>query len=713
MNLLLVSKISAFFQCLDWKTIGICVGIGIVLAIILYFVLQRTLLAKFIAFVLVLGSVFGSIGFCYKNNYISPEDLEISKQEYLEAITNPDKYLTIQSNGGFDKSYINDKENDPNCPVADDKYFDINVCEYKDIVVFYYDKIIDGQLNTVNVIFTKLKDKIIFTGCFNVAVDKNEYGGFLGMFQKTEFVFANKMYKGNNIAPLKQIVTKENGGKDSAYNSAKTIEPGYYDKIYEPYPCCLIGEHNDALGINNFFEGPNVYKIFLTANEGCYDILENNFEQLQAIGIKLSNDEADGGLYYQLNTFYTAVYKSVSEINQPETRIDVTSFVGDVQDGVVYKSNRYLNVKYLNVNSNAFDVEKNKENEEIINSFVVNNTVTVEALPKVVFKLNNKNQTDLTGFDITKTPVTITVKGEKENYTLKFDTVEELNNGYEVYLPYEKYNYEIESTVLNFEGKYGSVDITTSTKNVILDYTYEYGTVDVNISLHPIDNVDLSGFDIKAQPVTIRLSNESQTFEFKFDTVEELNGSITQRLPIGTYDWRISSSGLSFSETSGTVEITILDANQEFNYDYKVSTIYVLSTDLEVQEGVVTENITSSDKGWRKCEISIKNWDKLNIKDLTLRTVSYVYREDEYGMLIATGASETASFTTSQKTLQLRLCPSSYLNDGSLKRGYIQFVISINTNDGKTINLSSKSFTWFDDINSEDLAKITFTITEE
>ncbi|MBR1984405.1 MAG: hypothetical protein IKA31_01570 [Clostridia bacterium] len=710
MNLLL-GKIQAFFQCLDWTAIGICLAVGIVLALVLYFVLKGSLLGKFLAVIVVIASLVLPIGISYKNNYISPEQLEVSKQEYLESITNPDKYLTIQSNGGYDKSYIEQKENEADCPVSDDKYFDINMCEYKDIVVFSYDKIIEGQLCTVNTIFTKFEDKIIFTGCFNVAVDKNEYGGFLGMFTTTDFSFANKMYKGNNFSPLKEVVTKYNGGYKQIHFMGEytdLLEPGYYDRIFEPHSCALIGNKFDAIGFMDVMPHSNKYTVLKLANEGCYDILENHFEQLDKIGLKLSNEEADGGLYYQLNTFYTAVYNSVSEVNQPETRINVTSFMGDVQDGIVYKSNRYLNVNYLNVDSNAFDVEKNKENEDIINSFVINNEVKVEALPKVVFKLNNKNQTELTGFDITKTPVTILVQGDK-TYTLKFDTIEELNNGCEVYLPYRTYTYEINSSALNFDGKYGSVKIVESTKNVLLDYTYEYGIVECSVRLQPIDNVDLTGFDITENPVTIRLSNETQTFEFKFDTVEELNGTITQRLPIGTYEWRISSSELSFSETSGTLEVTVLDYLHEFPYDYKVSKTYSVAVNLSVETGAV-DKVYANNSQYRKCKLVINTWNSLDIKELSLRTLVYTYKYVDGMTSGSLYGTDTTTLTTSTHTAELPICPES--SDSTLPDGYIQFGLTITTNSGDTIYVTSNKLSYVGKVGVNDLAIITFTITE-
>lgn len=692
MNLLL-GKIQAFFQCLDWTAIGICLIVGIVLALVLHFVLKGSLLGKFLAVIVVIASLVLPIGISYKNNYISPEQLEVSKQEYLESITNPDKYLTIQSNGGYDKSYIEQKENEDNCPVSDDKYFDINMCEYKDIVVFSYDKIIEGQLCTVNTIFTKFEDKIIFTGCFNVAVDGITEPKLLGLINViTKYEFVNKMYKGNNFSPLKNSVNKYYGGRwqNGLFGSWSDLEPGYYDRIYEPQCQALLGKSYGSSNVVKLFTNKPTdnyfnYNCLRTANQGCYDILENHFEQLDKIGLKLSNEEADGGLYYQINTFYTAVYNSVSEVNQPETRINVTSFMGDVQDGIVYKSNRYLNVNYLNVDSNAFDVEKNKENEDIINSFVINNEVKVEALPKVVFKLNNKNQTELTGFDITKTPVTILVQGDK-TYTLKFDTIEELNNGCEVYLPYRTYTYEINSSALNFDGKYGSLKIVESTKNVLLDYTYEYGIVECNVRLKAIDNVDLTGFDITENPITIRLSNETQTFEFKFDTVEELNGTITQRLPIGTYEWRISSSELSFSETSGTLEVTVLKYNHVFNYDYKVSNSYSATTEYSKYSSAPSgETFDDIDRLsiYKVASVGF-NYENVNIQVSKIYLAVITYTPNIYGGNYTVESTDYIEIN-SDDFYKLPLYP--HYGDYA---GYVSFDIKIVTADNETIFISTQ-----------------------
>lgn len=563
--ILSISKTQAFFNSLDIKLILISVGVSIILSLILLAIFKKNILTTLIGVFLICGTLIGSICYSFNKNYIDPELINDPIYNPTIEKLDPNDYLNIISNGGFDKSYVQQKENEENCPQSEDKFFDMNITEYSDSVIFYYDTIINGVKSTVNIIFIKNKDgNLIFDGCLNVCIKEVEVGKVLWVFPKVEYQFENKMYNNSNYCfKLNNSLTE--------YSGCVNSDPSFYTSIYQPLHGALLGvSRNQAIRYMSSISSSNKAIIYKKMQQGCINIYQDYFEQLGKIGILLNGEN----IFYQLNSFYNAVFKSVKELNAIECSVNVTHLTGDVQfdseteEFIVYKSNRFLNIKYNNISSNAFKFSKNNENNKLINdNMYVDNTISVESVPKVIFKLYN-NSTSLTGFDITKSPVTLDLIKDGTHYTYIFDTEEELNKGIECYLPLGNYSYEIDSRVLNFDGKYGTFEITNYMKVITLNFDYEFGTVECSVSLSPIDNVDLTGFDIATQPVTIRLSNSTQTFEFKFDTVEKLNGVIVQRLPIGTYEYRISSSGLSFSETYGIIDIDTLNSTLLFNYDY-------------------------------------------------------------------------------------------------------------------------------------------------
>src|SRR5574344_179086 len=494
-------------------------------------------------------------------------ELYIEGTNYLD----PTRYVKITANGGFNTSYINAKESDPNCPTSEDKTFNINLIEYKDIVVYYYDLKIGNNIYTLNSIFHKTMSGIVFTGCFNVHVADTS------TFFNTILNFSNDMLLGNNFAPLIETVDKTWGQKLShIFGIAPYAQrlPSFYSSFYEPYDRSLL---NESSPFNNKYAnryGSNVTREILNiGNKGCLEQVYNKyFQQLDKIGIKCSSDPESFG---NMNTFYNSIFEAVAK-NKFTSILDVTNLVADVQNEVVYKSNRFMNVSYIDRTSmNAFkdDTISSAQAPYIEVSKPAN--IVMVANPKLVMTLTNSKNADLSSLDITKYPVQIKLTNidTKAEYLFTFDKMELLKNGITRALPFGTYNVLLNSKVLDFGGTNTIVTTSKEKPNINFNYIYNGNAIYSNIKLKPIQTVDLSSFDITKQPVIITLTNKQtqNVISLVYDTTTKFDNGISINILIGDYSYSIASDGLSFFNKVGdfTIDYTTTDSVFYFEYDIK------------------------------------------------------------------------------------------------------------------------------------------------
>lgn len=546
------------FSNILWVLGGLAVGVVVILII---WAILKAPPNWFLCLLIAIVAVAGSLGICALTQNNGSADKEY---HYVAGTTivDPTKYIGIVANGGYNKSYIEAQENDPNCPTAEDKVFDINMVEYKDIVVFYYDYQIGNNPYTINVIFHKTNVGLIQTGCFNVQVDHTTTGWFWWDIRHY-FDFTNQMYKGDNFSALTKEVTQRFGIYEEL-----TVEPGYYDVLFEPYDNAIMYPSSIRLK-----DSPYHREIMSCAAEGCYQVYEQYFQQLDKIGIKCESEEL---ATENMNTFYNTIYEA-TKANGYTSTLDVTDLVADVQDGVVYKSNRFLNVKYLdNSINNAFashDIYEDKD--KYIEQTKPDTTVTAVANPQLKMTLVNTNNADLSNFDIStyKVQIKMTNNETLAEYFFEFDTMEKLTNGIVRALPFGTYTLEIYSKVLDFGGTVATVTTNKENPNIALNYTYSGNTLNSKFTLSPIQNVDLVTFDITSTPVQIVITHKETgtVYSYVFDTVEEFNSGITQNVLIGDYSYSIVSEGLTFELTSGEFTLSIDSCDCIFYYDYKAT----------------------------------------------------------------------------------------------------------------------------------------------
>lgn len=492
-------------------------------------------------------------------------------------IIQPSDTIKIVSNGGFNSSYINAKENDPNCPTSEDKTFDINLIEYNDRAIFYYDiKIGQDKYYTANMIFNKTQNGLVPVGSFNVHAQYAGKDGFWA-WSPYRYTFINEFDGGNTFSNLDKSVYRYNGATFTnlwhAYLDPKM--PTYYDISYTPYDKSILMQEV-RWDFNEYMTGEHSSDVLHnTMQEGIYKIYQDNFQQLDKLGIKCASDI---GASADMTSFYNALYKATIA-NGCSSVVDVTNLVADVQYGVIYKSNRFVNINYTYRNTDVYGTDE-VPNESQVDKFLdhnkPDNTITTIANPALKIKLINTNNADLTTFSIKNHPVTIKLTGNNNyNYIYVFDDIDKLHKGMTKAVPFGTYNLTITSNVLDFGGTTAKCTTDKSHSTIELRYQFNGDSVNSKITLSPVRSVDLNTFNIEDTPVTITLVNNEtqQSYEVKFDTDKKFKNGIVENLKLGNYTYTIVSAGLSFEFATGNFTLTPTQFDCVFYYDYLLDSL--------------------------------------------------------------------------------------------------------------------------------------------
>lgn len=601
-----------------------------------------------------------------------------SEFELVDGTTDvdPNSVMTISSNGGYDGSYIDEHEADPNCPTADDKFFTIGMDDYKDEAVFYFTKQINNTNFVVNAIFDKTDSGLVFTGCFNVKVSVS---GIL--FWKT-FTFQNLMNAGNNFSPLPYELGPWNG--INWWPGIGVQGPHYFAVSHKPtYEALREGTITvptagiQALGnlLSTSIDGNAAYQV---AEAGCYKIFNDYFEQLGSIGVKIY-DNSNHTIFGDMNTFYNAVYKS-AQIAGADCSVNVTNLTGDVVNGIVYKSNRFLNVTYKNfLTKNCFKFGQMSLPQQA-NGGTDDTIATPPVNLNVTFKLVNTTGADITGIDLTANKVQFKLvnTATTNEYFVTFDELSDFS-GQIKSMPAGAYTYTISSNILNFGGNTGTLTVDKTHQKFNFNFTYQGNFVNATVTLQPIANVDLSAFDITQTPVAIHMQQTDGTyFDFVFNTVSEFENGITKSIKIGAYTWSISSDELTFSNLSGTLTVTTLTNQLTYYYDYihiqdfkVVNDLNFNATNLSygytnIHVGQIPQSLIDDLKpqGFNAYKIA---FIVINLTQNTTQTL------ESNGLMTYSSNYEFNTFTVSelndQYAIQVRLCYQSS-NEQTLKYFY-------------------------------------------
>ncbi len=584
--------------------------IGIVVAVLLSLILGFTafkgnkIVSTVITIILVIA--FSFAGIFIQNYFFTLRDENNPYYDVINdptiTVVDPDKYLNISSNGGYDRTYI--EEVLKTAETTEDKYSTIYMVEYKEIVVYYYDLIVNNQTYTVNIIMNKVNNNLVMDGCINIYT--KESGANFIFWDTRKYEYINEMFKGNNFAPL---INKLNSSKS----------PNYYCTVYEPsmevlYKDTQIGILDLITGISN-----KARKVAQIGNLGVYN---NYFQQLGDLGIMLDVNN----IFKQMNNFYSSVYHSTKDSGITNCCLNVTNLCAyyNASEDKFYKANLYLNVNYKDYSSEsafATGVKQNNDNKEQIKDDVDTDVIEFQQSVYTKFILSpSQSNIDMSGFDISSSPVKITLRNNLNSYVLNFDTQNELAYGISQSIMPGKYNITIDSSVLQL-GNTAEVEITKNSSIIKFNYDYEYNTILVSVGLNPLSNFDFSDLDLSLNPVTITFNNGISSYTFIWDNVLNISNEIIQRLPMGNYNYSITSEELSFSQSSGELLIDVNNYIFTFNYDYKTNVEFFLkyteydNEDVSVGKTLIEVHISQLAKDYITKNLSSVNGAKLLYED--------------------------------------------------------------------------------------------------
>ncbi len=635
----------SFFNILFSNIAGLLIGlfIAIILSLVLGFTAFKgnKIVATFITILLCVAFMFAGVfvqNFIY-NKSINTDPLspnyDVFKDPNVHYI-DPNYDLSVESNGGFDRTYI--EEQLTTAETTEDKYFNIGMTEYNEIVIFYYNTIINNEQCTVNIVMQKINENLCFDGCLNVYVD---FGGWWlnKLFNKYDYTYINEMNKGNNFTPLNYRL-----------NSDHSIH--YYTRSHEPALSILSNGAKSALGYNS--------EANKCAQAGNNLILNNYFEQLGDLGIILDS----GDILKQLNNFYTSIYNSVKKSGIDNPSVDVTNSCAyyNKEEEKFYKANLFLNVKYKFFNQDIYAIGT-WVNDQVLDDFKdqVDDIVADKVVGVYVkFILTPGASFSMNGFNIEESPVVITLKNSDNSYVINFDTKTKFAQGIEKNILLGEYSVEIESRVLSI-GNTANITIDKTSSVFALKYTYEQNTVLVSVGLSPLSYFITDDLDLSQTPVVITLNNGVSSYKFNFNSNELLNEKITLRLPMGKYTYSITSTELTFSQMSGDLNHDI-DVNHcifTFFYDYKTNVEYELTI----------SNSTNNVYGGLIFKLESIPFDKSQIKDITLFIIANVdsYMDSYSWYKLASGEINDFTSITNPEKYNNKLCRLQLLI--SLKNG--------------------------------------------
>lgn len=574
--------------------IGLLIGLvtSALLCLVIGFTLFRNNKIAGTIISLLLVVVFAFAGVLIQDYFFSgtnkgyEQNTDITNDEVVRL--DGDKYIHILTTGGFTRDYVT--EHRPDAPMCDDKYGKINMVEYKDVVVFYYDINLDNRSYVVNAIFTKAKNGLVFDGCFNIKLNYHRTGNIFSGYKywfdptstdiktaqtKGNLVELTEMWRGDNFSNLNHQVSKDDG-YDWPFSGI--VYPRYFCQTRPSKINGLCG-HNFWSSIVN--DNPSKNIMYKSAMQLCYGIFETYFENLGDISVLLDEGQTSSSM----NVIYNDIYKAVAKSRLKTSVLDVTEHFyyakaddNDSSKVTLYNNRCLLSVNYINNSAkNAFKTDtEDKEEKKYADS--ITNTTDIELVsnPQVTIKLVNRNNVSLNGFDISKSPVSVVLTGASGRYNFIFDTTSELQNGIIQGIPVGNYSVKIDSNVLDIINQ-TTLDVTTSNNIFLLDFGYEYNTILTSVRLNKLSNLDVSSVDLSTNPVTITLNNGTSSYNYVFDSLEKLDQTITKRLPMGEYNYSIVSNELAFSSTSGKITVDANNYSFIFNYDYKTNVEYKLN----------------------------------------------------------------------------------------------------------------------------------------
>lgn len=639
-----------FFKLITQNWIGLVIGIvaaALISLVIGFTAFKNNKIAGSIISILLIV-VFAFAGMFIQNSFFNNEHkTTISADEIGTILDTTIKDNWSNTNGGFTFEQILAAQDDDECPTYKDQIIELKLHDFQNYVAFSY---FDGQLYQ-NAVFLKTNSGLIYDGMLNMTGDFAQEGRaqwFPPFFWYEVLLDEWTWTSEKDKEPYYYQADNGPGGytyDDLVSLSSQDASFMRYDHMFQ----LGWGEcEARALANASVLVGTNITDYFI------------KFGPVELVGTKETASK-------DINTFYNYLYDQIKGYNYGQSKlIDCTGLMcvpipEDLQSNYpvsedfkeqfpesdyygVYNCDIAVNLQYVKGNkelamSNTSKdyIDENKDKDIV----AVDPVETKQDLTKVTLSFVDTGNSNLTNVDLEQTPVTIqfTAKEIKTTKTVIVDTISELQNGIDVIFNSNiEWDYTIDSDALLFEDFMGAFTPTGTPSIVEFEYYYLDNYTIVNVGLNPIGSYDISLINLAVSPVTIILSNGTNSYEFLFNNNSQLNEYVSQLMPLGEYEYTILSDKLIFSSTTGELTITTIDRTMLFNY-----AISYTDSDLDISLSVVNSDTAHFLELYFLIDESSHELicQYLNSSSYTVR--SYFY--DSEGKFITTREEEPSSGT--------------------------------------------------------------------
>lgn len=537
-------------------------------------------------------------------------------RESIEQVS-LDNDIGGQTNGGLTSDEVDKFSNDDKLPFSDDVFRNFIIRETdKYVVIFRESTNLYGESIYPNLSFVKTPKGLIWDGVWGITAEiQTNFWNARHDFNNAKFNLNFKLvsFRGYDASSLANLAYNGilqglvSGGNDESNivtfsDFRADFCPGYYKyNILSNLWADAENELNRLFNLTHSYIVKNVFSPFF---QNITDV-ENGPVEMRAQNNNSANLE-------YMNSFATYLwFNSKSLDREKNTKVlDISSYFNKYikdEDKPLYpisasKLEEYpghefypiYNCKIVaNVEYSYDFVQIHRDNKKIetkTKDIKVSEVPKVEeALSELRVKLNNKDASDLSSFNIENAPVEIKI-GDK---LLKFTTEKDLINGKLTAIKKGSLtNFDIESNELLFDSYSGTLLVNDTISTKTFDFTYLENSINLSVSLNQISSLGRDTINLKSNPVRIILTgkNGEGTHQFVFNDNSMLDEKIIKTLKKGSYEYAVLSEQLIFSSTSGNIEITSTSRNQIFNY-----TVILREDDLKFNIDVSSTRGTGQD----------------------------------------------------------------------------------------------------------------------
>ncbi len=532
------------------------------------------ILGSILAVVLVVGLIISVI---YRDKIFPDYVIDPTTSDDAKVLDDIKKGLGTLVNGDYTIEDSETMQADADCPTKNDQLWEyIWVKEYENVVVFYYPYKTDSGVIYPNIVFKKIVgNRLSIDGIMNATLECKR-GGFLGAGKYKWDKAQIKLNFGSTPNYEYSQSTTGYSRKDNCISLTST-------KLYY-----WNGYNHDRNAVSPSNKEIKLAREFVS--KALLETVQNYF--LKFGNLRLQTLTANGNeVYAYLNSYFAYLFNSCKtgtsgdnklvnvndflaydipqseQENYPIPESKKVDYPNDWQYYKMYKCDKYVRTIYLNYK--AYDTKVPAASSDY------ERTVDCEVVPAqekqyamLLVKLRNYNNADLTDYDATKSPVTITFATKDETTkTIVFDNKTTFTAGEVVTLPINKtYSYAIKSNVLCFDNIEGSFEATEMLNELTLSFTYLGDATLCSIGLNVVGDIDLSAIDLSVTPVVIKLENTVYSYIITFDDNKYLSGTMYNAVfKFGSYTYTIVSDSLIFPTTSGRIGFDSENRTHLFN----------------------------------------------------------------------------------------------------------------------------------------------------